>query len=124
MTRLGIVLRKIRLEKQELLKDMAAKLDVSSAFLSAIETGKKKVPANFVDKVCRVYNLDESDRNELTLAADMSMQEMKINLADASPAQHQVALSFAKALNNLTDEDISEIMRVFETRKKKRGGAN
>ena len=122
MTKLGIALRKIRLEKQELLKDMASKLNVSSAFLSAIETGKKKIPANFVDKVCEAYGLTDNERVELSHAADMSTQEMRISLEGASPAQHQVALSFAKALNGLTDDDISEIMRVFEKRNKKRGG--
>ena len=40
MTKLGIALRKIRLDKQALLRDMAAKLNGSSVFLSAVETGK------------------------------------------------------------------------------------
>lgn len=122
MTKFGIVLRKIRLDEQELLKDMAAKLNVSSAFLSAVETGKKKIPANFVEKVCSVYKLDESTRKELVLAEEMSAQEMKINLAGITPGQHQVALSFAKALDGLTDDEISAIMRIFESRNNKRGG--
>ena len=42
VTKLGIALRKIRLDRQELLKDMADRLKVSSAFLSAVETGKKR----------------------------------------------------------------------------------
>lgn len=122
MTKFGIVLRKIRLDEQELLKDMAAKLNVSSAFLSAIETGKKKIPANFVEKVCSAYKLDEATHKELVLAEEMSAQEMKINLAGITPAQHQVALSFAKALDGLSDDEISEIMRIFESRNNKRGG--
>ena len=43
VTKLGIALRKIRLDRQELLKNMADKLKVSSAFLSAVETGKKRL---------------------------------------------------------------------------------
>ena len=38
VTKLGIALRKIRLDRQEFLKDMADRLKVSSAFLSAVET--------------------------------------------------------------------------------------
>ena len=52
VTKLGIALRKIRLDRQELLKDMADRLKVSSAFLSAVETGKKRPPANFIDRIC------------------------------------------------------------------------
>ena len=119
MTKLGIALRKIRLDRQELLKDMAAKLNVSSAFLSAVETGKKRLPANFVDRICSLYELSEEEKGELRLAADMSLDEVKINLADAPPARRQVAVSFAKALDGLTDDQISEIMRVFNKRHKK-----
>lgn len=120
MTELGIALRKIRLDKQELLREMAAKLNVSSAFLSAVETGKKRPPANFVNKVCDLYDLNSTEREELLHAAEMSLDEVRINLSETTSAQHQAAISFAKALNGLTDEDVSEIMRVFNKRKKKK----
>lgn len=119
MTKLGIALRKIRLDKQELLRDMAAKLNVSSAFLSAVETGKKRPPANFIDRICSVYELSADERDELLQATEMSLPEVRINLSEASSSQRQVAVSFAKALNGLTDTEISEIMRVFNERHKK-----
>ena len=119
MTNLGVFLRKIRLDRRELMKDMATNLGVSSAFLSALENGKKKVPTNFVDSFCRVYNLTDSQRDDLTSAAEESLQEVRLNLANTTPAQHQAAVSFAKALNGLTDDEISQIMRVFEKRKRK-----
>lgn len=119
MTTLGIALRKIRLDRQELLREMAAKLKVSSAFLSAVETGKKRPPANFIEKVCNTYNLNDDERNELQQAAEMSLAEIKIDLTGVSSAQHRAAISFAKALNNLTDEEISQIMFVFNNKRKK-----
>ena len=119
MTNLGVFLRKIRLDRRELMKDMATNLGVSSAFLSALENGKKKVPANFVDSFCRVYNLNDSQRDDLASAAEESLQEVRLNLVNTTPAQHQAAVSFAKALNGLTDDEISQIMRVFERRKRK-----
>ena len=119
MTKLGIALRKIRLDRQELLKDMATKLKVSSAFLSAVETGKKRPPANFIDRICSLYELNDEEKSDLLLAADMSLDEIKINLSEASLAQRQVAVSFAKALDGLTDDEIGKIMRVFNERHKK-----
>lgn len=119
MTSLGTALRKIRLERHELLREMAAKLNVSSAFLSAVETGKKRPPANFVKKVCNTYDLSDRERDDLQQAAEMSLTEVKIDLEGVSSAQHQAAISFAKALNGLTDEEISQIMRVFNNKRKK-----
>lgn len=119
VTKLGIALRKIRLDRQELLKDMATKLKVSSAFLSAVETGKKRPPANFIDRICSLYELNDEEKSDLLLAADMSLDEIKINLSEASLAQRQVAVSFAKALDGLTDDEIGKIMRVFNERHKK-----
>lgn len=119
MTSLGVALRKIRLDRQELLREMAAKLNVSSAFLSAVETGKKRPPANFVKKICEAYGLSDVERNELQQAAEMSLDEVKINLTGVSSAQHQAAISFAKALNGLSDEEISQIMHVFNNKRKK-----
>ena len=41
LTSLGKFLRKLRIDNNELLKDMAQKLNVSVSFLSAVENGKK-----------------------------------------------------------------------------------
>ena len=44
LTEFGKCLRKIRIDKAELLKDMAEKLQVTSAYLSAVEHGKREIP--------------------------------------------------------------------------------
>lgn len=44
LTRLGKELRKIRLDRDELMKDMARKLGVTVAYLSAVENGTRKFP--------------------------------------------------------------------------------
>ena len=45
LTMLGKFLRKLRIDRNELLKDMAGKLDVTVSFLSSVENGKKKMPS-------------------------------------------------------------------------------
>ena len=50
LSRFGIFCRKLRLEKGELLYDMANALNVSSAFLSKIENGKGKPPTEWRKK--------------------------------------------------------------------------
>ena len=57
--KLSILLKSIRVNNNEMLMEMAKKLDVSSTFLSAIENGKKKVPDDFKDKLCANYSLSD-----------------------------------------------------------------
>ena len=57
LTPLGKFLRKLRLDNDQLLRDMAERLDMPSSTLSAIETGRRKPPQGFAEKVGRAYAL-------------------------------------------------------------------
>lgn len=59
---IGKELRYIRLENNELLKNMAEKLNITSAYLSSIEHGKVKVTKKFVKNVINKYNLDNEHK--------------------------------------------------------------
>lgn len=65
LTDIGRFLRNLRLDNQELLYDMAIKLGISSAQLSSIETGKKKLRDIEFNKVVRLYGLSKLQINEL-----------------------------------------------------------
>ena len=43
LTNFGKALRKLRIDNNELLKDMALKLEVTVSYLSAVENGKRDV---------------------------------------------------------------------------------
>ena len=45
----GKFCRKLRLERGELLLDMAKKLQVQSSYLSSVEVGRKSVPESWKD---------------------------------------------------------------------------
>lgn len=121
MTEIVKVLKEIRFDNQELLKDMATRLKVSSAFLSAVETGKKKAPSDFVQRISKEYQLSQKKEIALREAVDMSAKEIKLNLKTTTLEQHKAAVSFAKVLNELTDDDISKIMKVFAKSSKRKG---
>ena len=57
LTPFGIALRKLRVEKGLRLFDLAEKLGQSTAFLSAVETGRKPIPDGLVFKVTRALDL-------------------------------------------------------------------
>ena len=59
LTPLGKYLRKLRIDKGEILKNMSDKLKVTVSFLSAVENGKKKMPSEWNQKICDLYKLDD-----------------------------------------------------------------
>ena len=59
LTKFGKELRKIRIENDEILKDMADKLNVTAAYLSAVENGNRKVPDAWVNTIVTKYNLSD-----------------------------------------------------------------
>lgn len=112
LTEFGKILRKLRIDRQEFLRDMAKKLDVSSAYLSAVETGKRKAPESWVDTIIKQYELTGTMVSELRLAYEQSAQEVKIPLNNISATRRNAVLSFAKALDGLDDEKLAKIMAI------------
>lgn len=118
LTEFGRYLRKLRIDRGELLRDMAQKLNVSSAYLSAVETGKRNIPLNWTKQIATLYSLTPNEIDDLTEAAEQSAQEIRISFAQATDSQKQAALSFAKALDGLSDDDLKRIMEVVHGKKR------
>ena len=114
----GRCIRKIRLDRQLLLKDMAEDLKVTSAFLSSVEMGKRKVPKGWVDQIAMIYSLSDEEKTNLQQASELSAQQVKISIAQATTKQKELAFSFAKALDGLTDDDVERIMNAINSTKR------
>ena len=59
VTEYGKLLRKIRIDHDEILKDMASKLEITAAYLSSIENGKRQIPINMTKTIVAKYKLDD-----------------------------------------------------------------
>ena len=114
-TQFGKFLRILRLDNGDLLKDMADKLEVSSAFLSAVETGKKNIPENWYDKIRLLYLLSDQRCAELKHSIKVSKTSEKLKLTNNSPQNVQVALQFARRFNERTisDKTMKEILKLL-----------
>lgn len=119
LTEFGKILRKIRIDRQELLRDMANTLGVSAAYLSAVENGKRNAPTAWVEKIVQAYQLNQEEAKLLRAAFDESQDELKISLQQISSMQRNTAISFAKALEGLSDEELERIMKVVQKASKK-----
>ena len=121
LTEFGKALRKLRINHQEILKDMADTLNVSAAYLSAVETGKRRIPADWVSRISKSYSLSPDEQSELQYVADISAPDITISLNDATPARRDAVLSFAKALDGMSDEELTKIMSAMKKTYRKRG---
>ena len=60
VTEFGKFSRKLRIENDELLRDMANKLGVTASYLSAVEIGKRNIPKKWEHIIVNAYQLDNS----------------------------------------------------------------
>ena len=117
LTSIGRFLRKLRIDNGEILKNMADKLEVSSAFLSAVENGKKKMPENWSEKLTFLYNLSEDQSDSFQKAIADTNQAIELNLENATPQHRDLALSFARHFDSLDDETSKKIIEMLQKHK-------
>jgi transcriptional regulator with XRE-family HTH domain len=114
ITPFGIATRKLRLDKGLRLLDLAEKLNLSSSFISAVETGKKPIPADYVDAVIKAMSLTTAEAGELQKAADRSKTVIDVDGLHGS--QRELVAAFARKVDVLPPEFLEEIKkRVFKS---------
>lgn len=120
LTAFGKELRKIRLDCEEILFDMATKLNISSAMLSGIETGSKPAPADFVEKLVQQYPAITSRRAELEHLAVLTKKTLTVPL-DVSDEAKKVAFEFCRELPNMSPERLQQFKSLLETLERANG---
>lgn len=113
ITTLGKYLRRLRLEKNEILKDVADVLGVSSAYLSAIEHGKKKLSDQSMKIIINHYKLDNGSKQQLIDARELSQNEISINLKGSKEGDRKLALAFARKLDSLDEAEKEHIFALL-----------
>lgn len=113
VTEAGKFLRKLRIERSEKQKDMADRLDVSVSFLSAVETGKKKMPTLWEKRICDIYELTDKQRREFMDAVAKTRQTVEIRLTDLDSAKQEAVMLFAKRIGKISDEQAEKIRKII-----------
>lgn len=105
-------LKKLRIDRDERLLDMAAALKVSPAFLSAVESGRKSAPNDFAERVISTYDLGPSAALTLRLATDASRHTFKLSPRD--PLARDTVALLARKLDTLSAERLKAMKRLLE----------
>jgi transcriptional regulator with XRE-family HTH domain len=112
LTKFGIFIRKFRLDKGLLLRDMAKSLGISSAYLSGMETGNKPIPENLGTKIKELYNLKGADAAELSTSIDLSRQQVTVK-TNGNLLDNEIMIAFSRGADTLTDEQKKQILNIL-----------
>jgi transcriptional regulator with XRE-family HTH domain len=115
MTPFGEKLRALRAARGILQRDMAAALEVSAAYLSALEHGRRGAPsAGLIHQICDYFGLIWDDADELRALAKLSRPRLKVNAAGLTAAQTALANRMARALRDLEPETVAQMHRILD----------
>lgn len=116
-TKFGEYFKILRIKHHEVLADVSSFLGVSTAFVSAVECGKKQIPDEWKDKIVDHYKLNSKQEQELIDAIDLSKQSIKINMQNVSLDRKNLAIQFRRSFDNFDDETVKEILKIIERNK-------
>lgn len=114
ITEFGKALRKLRIERNEVLKDMADKLQMTSSYLSAIECGKRNIPSDFISRIVDIYQLNEDEIHILHEARDHCIDRIEIKLSGNGGQKRDLALQFARKFDDLDNETAKTILNFLK----------
>ena len=111
MTPFGLKIRELRSRKNLTLFQQAEALGVSSAYLSALETGARGKPsALLVDQICVWLGLIWDDAEELKYLAALSHPKPTINVRKSSIEGVHLANLLAQNINRMSPADCQIII--------------
>lgn len=111
VTEIGKYLKLLRINTGDSLRTMASKLNISAAYLSAIENDKRNVPDGFFDAICGAYQLSDEEKEAVKQAVYGSMDNYRVDLSSISDNKRQVLLSLTK--DELDEEVVNKLCEVI-----------
>ena len=111
LTAFGIEIRKLRLDKRMRLLDLAERLNRSAAFLSAIETGRKPIPDDFVREVARAMELSTEELARLRKAADRTRKHLTIERLPEH--KREIVAAFARTIDKMTTDELDDLKKRY-----------
>src|SRR5690554_5939694 len=122
MTPLGARMRQMRAERGVSLKDMAAAINVSSAYLSALEHGRRGKPTGFLlQRIIAYFNVIWDEAEELQRLAELSDPRITIDTGGLEPEATELTNRLAREIGRLGTEDLV-FLRDEVVRRAARGG--
>ncbi|MBP4050729.1 helix-turn-helix transcriptional regulator [Chromobacterium violaceum] len=116
ITEFGKLIRKARLDAEVTLASMAEDLGVTSAFLSSLETGRKRIPDGWPQRVEQYFQNHNMRISGLAEAADIANKN--ISLDGLAPEHQRLVAGFARmSPNGQQLQRLQELLAQFKDEK-------
>ncbi|MGL4729283.1 MAG: helix-turn-helix domain-containing protein [Bosea sp. (in: a-proteobacteria)] len=115
MTPFGAKVRELRAARGMTLSDMAERLGVSPAYLSALEHGKRgKPPFALMQGIIHVLGVIWDEADDLVRLVDLSDPRVVIDTAGLEPEATRLANHLASVISELTPEAIGQLQGALD----------
>jgi transcriptional regulator with XRE-family HTH domain len=115
MTPFGARLRALRAERGVTQKQLADQLQISTAYLSALEHGKRGAPsAGLVHQVNEFFGLIWDEADDLVGLARLSNPRVTVNTAGMTPEQTALANRIAQTIHRLEPETVAAMHALLD----------
>ncbi len=122
MTPFGAKLRELRKARGITLTEMAASLEISSAYLSALEHGKRGKPSPMlVRQICTFFTIIWDEAEELERLSRISHPRVAVDTAGLGPRATELANLLAERIGDLSEEELAALLSNIRSIKPKRG---
>ena len=116
MTPLGVRLRELRREKGVSLSEMAVAIEVTPAYLSALEHGKRgQLTTPRVHQICAYFGIIWDEADDLHRLAMLSRPKVTIETAGLSPKATEFANLLAERIGELDENQIDALLLQIRT---------
>lgn len=116
MTPFGAKIRALREKKNMTLTDMAQVLQLSPAYLSALEHGHRGRPSpGLVQQICGLFDIIWDDAEELKGLARLSHPKVTVDTSGLTPNATEAANLLAEKIGRLSPEQLEELLVFLRT---------
>ncbi|MEI7598609.1 MAG: helix-turn-helix domain-containing protein [Aestuariivirga sp.] len=123
MTPFGDRMRKLRAERGITLKQMAESLGVSSAYLSALEHGKRGRPGwHLIQRILAYFNIIWDEADEVVRLARISHPRISIDTSGLNPKATELANRLGDEIGKLDAATLDELLVILSRKRQKPRG--
>jgi transcriptional regulator with XRE-family HTH domain len=118
MTPFGEKMRKLRADRAITLKQMSTAIGVSSAYLSALEHGKRGRPGwHLIQRIIAYFNIIWDEAEEVTRLARISHPRITIDTSGLNPLATELANRLADDIGKLEPQTLNDLLTVLSAKK-------
>jgi transcriptional regulator with XRE-family HTH domain len=115
MTPFGRRMRELRAAKGVTLQQMADALDVSPAYLSALEHGRRGRPSRTrVHQICQYFNIVWDEADELQRLARLSHPRVTVDTSGLTPEATELANELAIRIRKLPAGKVKALLETLK----------